>query len=79
MYFNGGSPSGQYFVGATARRHNSLVQTLLYIRVSVCFLSVSVIISLLSGFKQKKVQSIDIAVLTVTGCNLYGVSKRNLQ
>ena len=35
VYFNGGSPSGQYFVAAAARRHNGLVQTLLYIRVSV--------------------------------------------
>jgi len=36
VYFNGASASGQYFVAATARRHNGLVQTLLYIRVSIC-------------------------------------------
>jgi len=34
VYFNGGSPSGQFFVAATARRHNGFVQTLLYIRVT---------------------------------------------
>ena len=33
VYFNGGNEEGYYFVGATARRHNKLLQTLLYIRV----------------------------------------------
>ncbi|XP_013420120.1 uncharacterized protein LOC106180635 [Lingula anatina] len=32
VYFNGGNGEGCYFVGATARRHKNIVQTLLYIR-----------------------------------------------
>lgn len=32
VYFNGASKDGCYFVGATARRHDNLIQTLLYIR-----------------------------------------------
>lgn len=35
VYFNGGSKDGCYFVGATARRHDNLIQTLLYIRVII--------------------------------------------
>ena len=33
VYFNGTNKEGYYFVGATARRHEKLTQTLLYIRV----------------------------------------------
>lgn len=33
VYFNGANKEGVYFVGATARRHDRLVQTLLYIRL----------------------------------------------
>ena len=33
MYFNGSNKEGYYFVGATARRHEKLTQTLLYFRV----------------------------------------------
>jgi hypothetical protein len=33
VYFNGANQDGWYFVAATARRHEGLVQTLLYIRI----------------------------------------------
>lgn len=33
VYFNGGNKDGSYMVAATARRHNNLVQTMLYIRL----------------------------------------------
>lgn len=33
VYFNGANKDGFYFVAATARRHENLVQTLLYLRV----------------------------------------------
>jgi len=33
VYFNGASSNGTYFVAATARRHENLVQTILYIRL----------------------------------------------
>ncbi len=36
VYFNGANREGGYFVGATARRHDKLTQTLLYIRVTPC-------------------------------------------
>ena len=35
MYFNGANKEGYFFVGATARRHEKLTQTLLYIRVTL--------------------------------------------
>ena len=35
VYFNGANKEGYFFVGATARRHEKLTQTLLYIRVTL--------------------------------------------
>ena len=37
VYFNGGNKGGQYMVAATARRHNNIVQTILYLRVCLIF------------------------------------------
>jgi hypothetical protein len=37
VYFNGGNKDGQYMVAATARRHNNIVQTILYLRVCLIF------------------------------------------
>ena len=34
VYFNGANKEGYFFVGATARRHEKLTQTLLFIRVT---------------------------------------------
>ena len=35
VYFNGSNRDGVFLVAATARRHQGLVQTLLYVRVSL--------------------------------------------